>query len=499
MAIEPHSKPSFSPYRKWGIGLHVGFLLLVVLSVVVMANYISQEYFLRFHISTRTRIELSPRTVGLLRSLTNQVKVTLYYDTDDEASLYGTVADLLGEYRLVNPRITIQTVDYIRDPGLSQKVKAKYNLTASEGKNLVIFDCAGNVKKVEGNRLASYVVEPIANPTPESKEPAFRRKPTAFLGEMAFTAALLDVTSAKKLKACFLQGHGEHQIDSGDPVFGYLNLASILQTNCIKSEALSLLGTNVIPADCNLLVIAGPRDLISDAELEKIEQYLNRGGRLLALFNFGSFRKDTGLERLLAKWGVDVGHNVVMDPDNAIPQKQTDILVSDFGNGKHPVVNCLLGSRLHLSSPRTVGQMKLRPEAADAPHVEEIAFTGPRAAAAGDLVHKPPLPLIVAVEKGALKDVITERGATRMIVVGDSLFLGNIQIDSAANRDFAAAAVDWLLERTQLLAGVGPRPMTEYRIVMSTSQMHQAQWLLLGALPGGVLVLGGLVWLRRRR
>jgi ABC-type uncharacterized transport system involved in gliding motility auxiliary subunit len=143
--------------------------------------------------------------------------------------------------------------------------------------------------------------------------------------------------------------------------------------------------------------------------------------------------------------------------------------------------------------------MKLRAEAADAPHVEEIAFTGPRAAAAGDLVHKPPLPLIVAVEKGALKDVITERGATRMIVVGDSLFLGNVQIDSAANRDFAAAAVDWLLERTQLLAGVGPRPMTEYRIVMSTTQMHQAQWLLLGALPGGVLVLGGLVWLRRRR
>ena len=499
MATEPQPKPSFSPYRKWGIGLHVGFLLLVVLSVVVMANYISQEYFLRFHISTHTRIELSPRTVGLLRSLTNQVKVTLYYDTDDEASLYSTVADLLGEYRLVNPRITIQTVDYIRDPGLAQKVKAKYNLTAPEAKNLVIFDCNGRVKTVEGSRLASYVVEQMANPTPESREPAFRRRPTAFLGEMAFTAALLDVTSAKPLKACFLQGHDEHQIDSGDEVVGYLKLASILQQNSIKSEPLSLLGTNIVPADCNLLVIAGPRNEITVAELDKIEQYLNRGGRLLALFDFFSIRKETGLERLLAKWGVDVGHNVVMDPDNAIPQKRTDIIVSNFGNGKHPVVNCLLGSGLHLSSPRTVGQLKLRAEAADAPHVEEIAFTGPRAAVVGEVAQRPPLPLVVAVEKGALKDVITERGATRIIVVGDSLFLGNLQIESAANRDFAAAAVNWLLERTQLLGGVGPRPMTEYRVVMSTTQMHQAQWMLLGALPGGVLVLGGLVWLKRRR
>ena len=97
MATDSHSRPSFSPYLKWGIGLHVVVLSLVVLSVVAMVNYLSRDYFLRFHLSTHTRIELSSRTAGLLRSLTNQVKVTLYYDTDEE--LYRTVADLLGEYR----------------------------------------------------------------------------------------------------------------------------------------------------------------------------------------------------------------------------------------------------------------------------------------------------------------------------------------------------------------------------------------------------------------
>ena len=34
---------------------------------------------------------------------------------------------------------------------------------------------------------------------------------------------------------------------------------------------------------------------------------------------------------------------------------------------------------------------------------------------------------------------------------------------------------------------------------MTKTQLHQAQWVLLGALPGSVLLLGGLVWLRRRR
>jgi gliding motility-associatede transport system auxiliary component len=497
MATQPHPRPSFSPYRKWGIGLHVLLLTLVVLSVVVMVNYISRDYFLRFHASTRTRIELSPRTVGFLRSLTNRVKVTLYYDTDDVQTLYSTVADLLGEYRLVNPRITVQTVDYIRSPELAQKIKVKYDLAPLNQKNVVIFDCGGKWKTVDGSALASYVIEQVTNQAPDSNGLKFERKPAAFLGEVAFTGALLDVTSSRPLKAYFLVGHREQEIDSGDEVMGYLKFASVLRQNCIKSVSLSLMGTNTVPSDCNLLVIAGPRDVIPEAELDKIEQYLNQGGRLLALFNYASASKNIGLEGVLAKWGVDVGHNVVTDPDNS--QRGTDVIVSDFGTGKHPIVNSLLQSRLHLSLPRTVGRLKPRAEAADAPRVDEIAFSGPNATVTGGVARRPPFPLIVAVEKGAIKDVITERGSTRMVVVGDSVFLGNLQIDSAGNRDFAASAVNWLLERTYLLAGVGPRPITQYRIVMTNGQLHEAQWVLLGALPGSVLALGGLVWLRRRR
>jgi hypothetical protein len=497
MATGLHPKPTFSPYRRWAIGFHVFVLALVVLSVVVMVNYISQDYFLRFHTSTRTRIELSPRTIGLLRSITNRVKVTLYYDTQDEQSLYSTVSDLLAEYKLVNPLISVDVVDYIRSPGLAQKVKANYKRVGLSDKNLVIFDCDNNVKMVPGDGLAKYVVEPAANADPNAKGPRLERRPAAFLGEMAFTAALLDVTSGKALNAYFLTGHGEHEMDSGDEVNGYLTFASILQQNCIRPHPLSLLGTNTVPADCNLLVIAGPRDTISEAEREKIDHYLSQGGRLLALFNFGSAGKDVGLERLLARWGVEVGHNVITDRENAIPTKEVDIIVRDFKDGKHPIVNSLLGRGLHLSLPRTVGRLKVQAEAADAPRVEELAFSGPNAS--GDITRKPPFPLMVAVEKGAIKDVITDRGATRIVVVGDSLLLGNLQIESFADRDFANNAVNWLLERAQLLAGVGPRPITQYRVVMTNSQMHRAQLILLGGLPGSVLVLGGLVWLRRRK
>jgi len=94
------------------------------------------------------------------------------------------------------------------------------------------------------------------------------------------------------------------------------------------------------------------------------------------------------------------------------------------------------------------------------------------------------------------------RGDARIIVAGDSLFLGNHYIQggsSGANRDFLNSALNWLVDRPQLVDGIGPRPVTEFRLMLTQKQQQQLRWLLLGALPGGVLVLGWLVWLVRRK
>src|SRR6266498_2174718 len=147
MATEP--QPSFSPRRKWRIGLDVLVRTVVVLAVVIMVNYLSGQYFRRFFLSSQTQMPLSSRTVSVLKSLTNQVKVTLYYDKEDP--LYSTLLALLKEYRNVNPRIRVATVDYQWDAAAAQKIKSKYRLGDSGGeneKNLVIFECEGRPPKI---------------------------------------------------------------------------------------------------------------------------------------------------------------------------------------------------------------------------------------------------------------------------------------------------------------------------------------------------------------
>ena len=92
-----------------------------------------------------------------------------------------------------------------------------------------------------------------------------------------------------------------------------------------------------------------------------------------------------------------------------------------------------------------------------------------------------------------------DRGSTRLLVVGESLFLCNEAIANLANREFASLSVNWLMDRTRLLGGIGPRPIKDFRLHITKAQFQQLRWLYLGILPGSVILLGLAVWFRRRR
>ena len=498
MAHTPQPETSFSPGQRWRIILNVLASSLAALAVVILANYLGGEWYHRFHCSSRAGSELSPLTLKLVRSITNNVKVILFYDRDEP--LRSTIAELLKEYHLANPLITVQSVDYNRDVGAGVKVLADYQQLLLRGqKDVVIFDCNGKQKVFPGSALTKVVLKQV----PNAKERDERRKVTEFEGEKVFTSLLNAVTSPTRPKAYYLKGHGEHDLQSVDNP-GYIDFQTVLRQNNTEVDAIELLGTNPIPADCRLLIIAGPQSRLGDAELDKIDQYLNEGGRLLALFKSYGINPQTGgvppngLETILAKWGVKVGDRVILDPEHGAGNgKGYDFVVSAFS--LHPVVNPLIElGGLHLMPPRPVSRIKTPLQAPDALKVEEIAFTGDTAFAVGDTGHKQRFPVMAAVD-ATIKEVKSERGSTRLLIVGDSFFLDNQFIGWEPNRGFASYAANWLLDRPQLIDAIGPQPVAKYRIIMTKAQMQTTQLLLMLGMPGAVVFLGGIVWVRRRR
>jgi len=488
MNEENKSRPSFSPASRWGIGFDVVLRTALVLAVVVMVNYLGAKFFHRFYLSSQTRVALSSRTLNVLHSLTNVVSVTLYFDRKDE--FYPDIVALLNEYRAADKNISLRTVDYVRDAGEAELVKAQYKLAGAADKDLVIFDSGGRVKMISGDALTQYTLEQL----PNEKEREFRKKPIAFSGEKMFTAMLLALQNAEPLHAYFLQGHGEPSLaDSGD--FGYLKFGTALQQNYIAVKNFELVGDNPVPMDCNLLIIAAPAVAFTEMELQKVDQYLTQGGRLLLLFNYASLKHATGLEPILQRWGVNVVTDIAQDPNTITGQ---DIKVRAFG--QHPVVGALADSSLQMVLPRPVEKINQSKSAANAPEVTELARTSAAGTLAVDRSAAPrSYSLIAAVEQKPVPGVTNPRGNTRIVVAGDSIFLGNYYLEGGGNRDFLNSAANWLLDRPQLLEGIGPRPVTEFRLLLTKHQQEQLRWLLLGALPGGVLLFGWLVWLVRRQ
>ena len=88
-------------------------------------------------------------------------------------------------------------------------------------------------------------------------------------------------------------------------------------------------------------------------------------------------------------------------------------------------------------------------------------------------------------------------------VISDAalVFYGGSMLVAAA-RGYAGCEVlavsNWLLNRDLLLADIGPRPVKEYQLVMTRAQLKTVRWIFLALLPGTSLMIGLVIWARRR-
>jgi hypothetical protein len=492
MSAPDSPKQSFSNGRRWLNWLNTLLAVAAVLALVVMANYLADGHFKRFQMDRDSAFKLSEQTLRVLDSLTNEVNVTLFFEPHGaNEEIYGLASGLLAEYQQACPRhVRVKTLDYDRKVGEAKEFLAKHSLSGLREKDFVLFESGGHTKLVYARDLADYDFSDLI-----SGRSRFVRR-SAFLGELYFTEDIYDVSNPRPMMACFLQGHGENDPEENKANIGYSKLAAILkdEADC-DWQKLSLQGTNVIPADCQLLIVAASarEGKMTPDELAKIAAYLKQGGRMLAALTVRS-----GLESVLANWRVGVGDSRVVDMDKNFNQGEGTFLTAQLI--PHAITDPLASEKMPLLMvfPRPVYELENQSKMPGAPEVAVLAATSSQGM--NEARQAGVFPLLVAVEQGGIQGVNSPGGrGTRMVVAGDSDFLDDQVIDFAGNHIFAQLALNWLLQRPQImLSGLGPRPIKEYKLYMTHAQTQAIRWLFLAGLPGGVLFLGGLVWLRRR-
>jgi hypothetical protein len=288
---------------------------------------------------------------------------------------------------------------------------------------------------------------------------------SAFKGEDAFTSAIIAVTRGTAPTVWFTSGHGEKTVDDPEPQ-GLSDLRDALTQQDVAVETVTLLERAEIPAEAKLVVIAGPTRRFTNQEIDLLQAYLTRGGKVLALLDP---LDESGLAEWLGGWGILIGDDIVVDPARQLPfVSAANLFVTEYA--PHPLVEKMKTLATLFPLARSV-----KPEGVV---VTPLALTSPGGWGETQTSAQPfeftegqdlkgPASIAAAAERTIPAQGETPAAVARMVVIGDSDFATNAQLPNVGNRDFG-------------------------------SQLTGVFWFSFLALPLALGALGALMWWTRR-
>ncbi len=471
--------------RRLTYGANVTVALALAGILVVMANWLANKYPYRHDfVQTSDLYRLADKTKSVLHELATNVHFYVFSNPQD-SELYGKLDRLLRAYGDVSRRVSFTMVDSIRDIAKLRALVRKLSVDAPDTVVVVY----GDQKKVLGEMdLADFRFEHDYNTGGQIK------KLRLFKAEQAFTSALLELMHPVKLTTRFTVKHGEKSIFvSGAD--GLSEARRFLDRDNLESAPLELVTLQALTqSNCSLLIVAGPVKPFLEAEVNLLRRYLRDGGRALILLDP---ELKSGLEELLAEFNVNVGNNVVVDPERHLPYASPLQLIIGI-DGDHPITRRLQSfTMFFLARSITVRDAQNSVNVA-----EELIVTGDkgwgeiktegdtfRFDAAEDLAG--PVSVGVTVEN--------KKSGMRLVVIGDADFITNREIVQGDNRDLFLNAVNWLLKR-EFLVAIGTKTVVEMkRLDLDKRQLTVVTVSVIGVIPALALVAGLAVWLTRRR
>lgn len=356
------------------------------------------------------------------------------------------------------------------------------------------------VNQLGVDRLPIVLLSWQPPPGPDGTRPPRRERRTYTPTEDGIAQALRELVEDDKRIAYFTVGHGELRIgDQAGP--GAALLASTLAGLNFETRELEPANAGEIPADADLVVVAGPQSDFLKEEIAALDRHGDRGGRILVLD--GPTRQPTDLlllhAWLSAKWNLEPQEGIVADfevPLGADPR----ILVVMPKPDEHAI---LKGLERLVQLPLTRNILFLD-RALEGVAVAPLLTSGPRSWLEKDLAAASPRfdegvdvqgPLAIAWT-ATRKPEGQEREA-RLVVFGTRMAFANQYLGSGGNMGLLRNSVDWLTGReADIEARLGSA--TDGTVIVAERQGRIILVTML-VIPLVVSLTGVAAWWRRRR
>jgi ABC-type uncharacterized transport system involved in gliding motility auxiliary subunit len=325
--------------------------------------------------------------------------------------------------------------------------------------------------------------------------------------EESITNGIHKVATSAQKKIYFLTGHGEPSVDQKEDPRGMGLFADTLRNQNFEVAGIFAGEATAIPDDAAVLVVGTGDRSHFIPELEKVRDYLKKGGAVLFLLEP---RRDKELVDFVRELGVRVGDDVILDQQVRLFQGATigtDAIVAQYGD--HPSVKPLTERSL-FSLARSVsppvdegktGPISLKPLGFTSQtswaetDVDRVFEKGEAELEDSDI--KGPIPIGAAGEAFVSTIGGTDQGKKLKIAVfGDTSFLTNQYLRQLYNDALGQSVVGWLAGEEELIS-IAPRVVRASRAFLGENEFRTVFYVSVLVLPELILLAGIVVWWRR--
>ena len=456
-----------------------GYAVLLTLAVIVgllLLNLMLGQFSPQVDMTSSRLFSLSEQTLQVLDTVKTPVRFFGLWKPGEEAQEIRTVINLCLSR---NSNISLELVDPDKNPGFV----ARYD---REKKGIPRGSLIVDGEK--GFRvIGPYDMYDI---TQSQSGPSV----TGIAVERRITNALLFVGSGVTPVVYEITGHNEIPLSN-------LKMQEVVERENYTLKPLNLLMSDV-PSDASALILNFPRKDLFPAEVEKLLNYLEKGGRFLVLadYNIGEV---SNLNEVLASYGLQFDFGIVFesdlryyfqDPRNLLPDAADHEITRPLADKTKTPVVLVQAMPLSLLDARR-RTIEVTPLLA----TSEKAFlrTNLDETSANKMPSDISGPLFMGA---AVKDPSWIQGndpQARIVAIGCAnllpLVLGGIE----SNRDLFMNSFAWLQEKPENIS-IRSKSLTILPMRLNTVQVIIFGALFIFIIPVAFFVTGFVIWLKRR-
>ena len=462
-------------------GSYTMVMSVIFIAVVIVINMIVSTIpskYSEIDISSQKLYSIGDETKEMLKDLEKDVTI---YQIAQSGSKDENIANLLKKYEDESKHIKVEQ----KDPVVNPKFVSQYTSDDLSANSLIVV-CGDRNKVIDYNNMYETSID----------YQTYSSQTTGFDGEGQITSAIGYVTSENLPVLYTVEGHGEKDMDS--------SIKEDIEKANMDIKSLNLLTEGSVPDDADCLFIDSPSTDFSSDEKDAIIEYLENGGKAM-IFSDYTTEDMPNFDAILENYGVQRVDGVVFEGDNQHYAMQMPYYLVPTINSTD-ASSGTASAGYYVLAPYAQGIKKLD-DVRDTVTIESILTTSDQAYSKTDLnsntIEKEDGDVEGPFDLGvSITESLDDDKETQIVYYSTSNLMDSQtnQMVSGGNEKLIMESLKWMTDTEESASVSIPSKSLEVSYLTITDY-DAAFWKIctIALIPGLFLVIGFVVWIKRRK